>query len=173
MGKAGEPVAIETKFGWVLNGPLNEKASQGHVTVINEAKSHVLNLCFESTKISDPTKIESLESDLKRLWDLETLGITQKEKSMHEHFIKSIHLNKERRYETKLLFKENHPVLYDHFDLCAKRLELFFKKLKNDKELLKKYNNVFADQLKQGIIEEAPEDYKVGECRYLPHHAIF
>ena len=25
MGKTGEPVAIETKFGWVLNGPLNKR----------------------------------------------------------------------------------------------------------------------------------------------------
>ena len=115
MGKTGEPIAIETKFGRVLNGPLNEKASQGHATVINETKSHVLNLCFE------PTKIVSLESDLKRSWDLETLGIIQKEESIHEHFIKSIHLNKERRYENKLPFKENHPILYDNFDLCAKQ----------------------------------------------------
>ena len=35
MGKTGEPVAIETKLGWVLNGPLNEKASQSHATVVN------------------------------------------------------------------------------------------------------------------------------------------
>ena len=80
MGKAGEPVAIETKFGWVLSGPLNEKTSQGHVTVVNETKSHDLNLCFEPTKISDPSKIESLETDLKKLWDLETLGIYTKGK---------------------------------------------------------------------------------------------
>ena len=93
MGKTGESVAIETKFDWVLNGPLNEKVSQGHVTVVNETKSHVLNLCFEATKFSDPTKIESLETNLKKLWDLETLGIIQKEKSKHEHFIKCIHLN--------------------------------------------------------------------------------
>ena len=95
MGKTGEPVAIETKFDWVLNGPLNEIASQGHVTVVNETKSHVLDLCFELIKISDPTKIKSFETDLKKLWDLETLGNIQKDKSMHEHFIKSIHLNKE------------------------------------------------------------------------------
>ena len=31
-------------------------------------------------------------------WDLKTLGVIQKEKSMHEHFIKSIQLNKEGRY---------------------------------------------------------------------------
>ena len=116
MGKTREPVAIETKFAWVLNGPLNEIASQGHVTVVNETESHVLNLCFELINISDPTKIKSFETDLKKLWNLETLDNIQKDKSMHEHFIKSIHLNKERRHETKLPFKENHPPLYDHFD---------------------------------------------------------
>ena len=38
MGKTGEPGAIETKFGWVLDGPLNERASQGHATVVCETK---------------------------------------------------------------------------------------------------------------------------------------
>ena len=110
---------------------------------------------------------------MKRLWDLETLGIIQKERSTHEHFIKSIHLNKERRYETKLPFSENHSVLYDDFDLCTKLLEKLFKKLKNNKKYLKKYNDVFGEQLNQGIIEKAPKDCKVGECHYLPQHAIF
>ena len=173
MGKTGEPVAIKTKFGWVLYEPLNEKASQVQVTVVNETKTHVLNLCFEPTKISDPTKTESLEIDLKKLWDQETLDIIQKKLSMHDHFIKSIHLNNERRCETNLPFKENLPVLYDHFDLCKNRLEQLFKKLENDTELLKKYNDVFSEQLKQGIIEEAPKDFKVGECQYLSHHAVF
>ena len=67
MDKTREPVAIETKFGWVLNGPLNEKYSQCRVTVVSETKTHVLNLCFEPTKISDPPKTESLENDLKKL----------------------------------------------------------------------------------------------------------
>ena len=66
MGKMGEPVAIETTFGCVSNGPFNEKASQTHVTVVNETKAYVLNLCFEPTKISDPTRIQSLETDLKK-----------------------------------------------------------------------------------------------------------
>ena len=62
------------------------------------------------TKIYDPTKTVSLET--------ETLNILQKEKPTHDHFIKSIHLNNDRRYEINLPFKENYPVLYDHFDLC-------------------------------------------------------
>ena len=59
-----EQVAIETKFGWVLNRQLNENTSQVHVTIVNKTKTHGLNLCFERTKISCPTKIESLETDL-------------------------------------------------------------------------------------------------------------
>ena len=100
MGKTGETVAIETKFGLVLNGPPNEKASQGHVTIVNETETQVLDSCFEPAKVSDSPKTESLETDLKTLWDLETLGIIQKEKSMHDHF-------NERRHETNLPFKIN------------------------------------------------------------------
>ena len=67
MDKTGEPVAIKTKFGWVLNEPLNEKSSQCRATVVSETKTHVLNLCFEPNKISDPPKTESLENDLRKL----------------------------------------------------------------------------------------------------------
>ena len=111
-------------------------------------KTYVLNLCFEPTKISDHPETESLETDLKQLWDLETIVIIQREKSMHDHFIKSIHLNNERKYKTNLSFKENHPVLYDHFDLCKKRLEQLFKKLKSGKELLKNIMTLFENNLK-------------------------
>ena len=38
---------------------------------------------------------------------------------------------------------------------------------------MKKYNNVFAEQLKQGIIEGPSEDCKAGQCHYLPHHTVF
>ena len=58
-----------------------------------------------------------------------------------------------KEVRTNLPIEESYPVLYDHFDLCKHRLEQIFKKLKSDKELLKKYNDVFAEQLKQGIIE--------------------
>ena len=67
---------------------------------------------------------------------------------MHDHFIKSIHLNNERKYKTNLSFKENHPVLYDHFDLCKNRLEQLFKKLKRGKELLKNIMTFFENNLK-------------------------
>ena len=51
---------------------------------------------------------------------------------VNDHFIKSVRLNNERRSETNLPFnKKNHPVFYDHLDLCKKRLEQLFKKLEN------------------------------------------
>ena len=166
-GKEEDLVAIETDFGWVLNGPINEKIANTHVALVHEAPAHVMNVCCE------PTKIECLENDLNKLWDLETLGIKQNEKPNYDRFIENIKQNDEKRYETTLPFKETHPLIYDHFDLCEKRLKQLFTKLKGDEELLKKYNDVFEEQLKLGIIEEAPEESEVGECHYLPHHAVF
>ena len=89
-GKEEDLVAIETDFGWVLNGPINEKIANTHVALVHEAPAHVMNVCCE------PTKIECLENDLNKLWDLETLGIKQNEKPNYDRFIENIKQNDEK-----------------------------------------------------------------------------
>ena len=76
---------------------------------------------------------------------------------MHDHFIKSIHLSNKRRYKPNILFTENHPVLYDHFDLCKNRLEKLFEKLKNDKKVLKKYITFSQNSLSEVSLKESPK----------------
>ena len=49
----------------------------------------------------------------------------------------------------ELSFKENHPVLHDHFIPCKKGLCNTFTHLKRDPELLKQFNNVSKEQVKQ------------------------
>ena len=90
----------------------------------------------------------------------------EKKVSMHSHTLKlpckcQIVTDTKSRNASHLPFKETHPVLYDHFDLFKNQLEQLFKNLKNDKELLKKYD-VITKQLTLGITE-VPEDCKVGE----------
>ena len=41
-----------------------------------------------------------------------------------------------------------------------------------DPELLSEYENVFEEQKRLNIIEPAPEETRVGETCYLPHHAV-
>ena len=92
----------------------------------------------------------------------------EKNVSMHSHTFKlpckrQIVTDTKSRNASHLPFKETHPVLYDHFDLFKNQLEQLFKNLKNDKEILKKYNDVITKQLTLGIIKEVPEDSKVEE----------
>ena len=47
------------------------------------------------------------------------------------------------RYEVELSFKENHPVIHDHFTVCKKRLCNTFTCLELNLEILKQYDNIF------------------------------
>ena len=85
-------------------------------------------------------KIPDIERKLEKFWNLESIGILENEKHSQDHFIESIYLNEENRYETKLPFKEDHDLLHDHFELCQKCLEKLHEKLKSDPDLLQKYN---------------------------------
>ena len=77
MRGACEPTAIETKFGWVLSGPVHGISSEP--SVANLVSSYVLRLN------ASPGTTESeanLDMSLKTFWDLESLGINSSESSL-------------------------------------------------------------------------------------------
>ena len=102
FGKPGQPVGVETRFGWVLNGPVKggENNDTSNMNFVSELSSHVLFVNSEP-KCGNL----DLENKLDRFWDLESIGISENEKHCQDHFIDSISLNEENRYETKLPFK--------------------------------------------------------------------
>ena len=46
------------------------------------------------------------------------------------------------------------------------------RKLKQNPDLLRRYDKVFREQKDLDIIEEAAHSTSVGNCHYLPHHAV-
>ena len=122
---------LESVFGWILTG------------------SHVLRV-FATDRYN-------YGNDVYKFWDLETLGISKKKSSCYDNYLNSIKKNSNGRYEVELPFKENHPVIHDHFILCKKRLCNAFTRLKRNPDLLKQYYNIFKQQLKISIIEEVNE----------------
>ena len=165
-GKPVEPVPVETVFGWILNRSVANKSvdsstnlniSESHVLFLNSAMPHIFN---------------NLDNKVSNFWDLETLGISLDEKDICENFPDCIYKNSEKRYEAKLPFKETHPILSDNFNLCKKRLMNLYSKLKNDPELLERYNEIFIEQKELGMIEEVSESSEPGKCHYLPHHPV-
>ena len=104
LGKVGEPVGVKSKFGWLLNGPVPKQESVStNLSFGNENSSHVLFCNAENSADYH------LDKELHRFWNLESLGISEVEKSPFEDFSDTIYLNIERRYEANLPFKEPHP----------------------------------------------------------------
>ena len=94
--EAHDPVAVKTKLGWVLSGPLKRKTAVGTVSInLNVSKS-----------VTYPVGGSKLEGEVKKLWDLETLGIREEE-SMHEPLFDNISFNG-TRYSVQLPWKASH-----------------------------------------------------------------
>ena len=153
---------LESGFGWILSGFLNSDATENHI--INTNFTHVLRF-FATDRYN-------YENDVYKFWNLDTLGISEKESSCYDNYLNSVKKNSDGRYEVELAFKENHPVIHDHFTLCKKRLCNTFTRLKRNSEFLKQYDNIFKEQLKTGIIEEVNEEGVIGETNYIPHHPV-
>ena len=167
LGKVGVPVGVESKFGWLLSGPVPKQQSiSTNLSFANENSSHVL-FCNAQNSVGN-----HLDKKLHCFWDLESLGISEVEKSPFEDFSDTIYLNKERRHEANLPFKKPHPLLHDHFNLCEKRLLKHYPTLKKDTVLLKRYNDIFLNQMELGIIEPANENVSSGNCHYILHHPV-
>ena len=136
-GDSYGPVALETNLGWVLSGPSVCSRLTRSCTV-NLSSTHVLKI--ESTQMRD------MKDDLQKFWDLETLGIKEHETSVYDKFSNDITFTGER-YQAKLPFKDNHPMLPDNYTVKLRRLTTTIKKLKNQPEILKQYDDVIREQI--------------------------
>ena len=76
-GERGQPVAISTKVGWILSGPV-EAQSREKLSSINFQSAHVLRV--ESKSVKD---------DLDKLWDFDSVGIRERA-SVQEEFEQNI-----------------------------------------------------------------------------------
>ena len=50
----------------------------------------------------------------KKLWELEAIGVSTQEETVHEKFLDTIHLNNDR-YGVSLPWKEQHALLLDKY----------------------------------------------------------
>ena len=165
------PIAIAMKLGWVLSGPMAE-IPKSKMSSVNLNATHVL---FVANSGIPAQTDEVLQNQVNRFWELESIGIVDKESdSVHEEFKRSLTFEN-GRYTAKLPFKEQHSILPDNFKLSATRLNNQLKRLKQLPHILKEYSKIITDQLESGIIEElnplmdCPEP---GKVHYLPHHPV-
>ena len=165
-GAPWEPVALATKLGYVLSGPTMVMVDDENGNSVNLTATHVLKL--ESTVIQH----DSLTFELRRFWDYESLGIQDQSLSLYDNFVGEG--KREKRYQVRLPFKEDHELLPDNLALCKSRLASMLNRLSLRTEISKHYNDVIQEQLKQGIIEPVEQGVNsgVGKVHYIPRHEV-
>lgn len=160
---SGTLVCFETSFGWTVSGKLPSR------TVYKPEE--------QSTATYLTTTMFCNTLNVSDLWRLDLIGIDDPTEHKHKnaveadvkrHFLETVKVNEEGRYEVNLPWKENHIPLPTNFDLAAKRLVSTVKKLESDGHLAE-YQNVFDEWKAESVIEEIPQS---NEGHFIPHRHV-
>ena len=165
------PIAVNSKLGWLLSGPVNGTVERSYVTHSN--------LIIEGhDALFARNEDDALTNTLRNFWETEAIGIKDFPQQERKETFKIDVAWKGNRYEVKLPWKEDclSPPS-DNYQLCASRLRSLHHKLRQDPELLTEYDNIIQDQLANGIIERVPNkdsnnEKNAARNHYLPHHAV-
>ena len=109
------PVAVNSKFGWLLSGPIQSMA------LLQAIHSNVV-ITGNFTSPLQCNEDAELIAALKGFWETESLGISEETTNASKLpdtslFLPSICL-KDGRYEVELPWKETHPDIPNHLSLC-------------------------------------------------------
>ena len=94
----------------------------------------------------------SLDVDVNRMWDLETLGIKEPGSGVYEAYRDSISFDGQR-YSVKLPWKEGHS----DYTTSLRRLKSQVARLEREPEILAEYAAIIEEQLHAGVIERVVE----------------
>ena len=160
MGGPEEPVAVHTELGWVLSGPQKRQD-------VDSRQEVSVNFIGQDSVAFDRA---SLDSEIHKLWDLESIGIKSNE-DVHESFENDIGFS-EGRYSVKLPWKQGHDPLPSNINISLSRMKGQLKRLRKEPEVLDEYDSIIKEQLNSGVIEKVAELEQTEKVHYLPHHAV-
>ena len=147
------PVAIASKFGWVLSGPTNVSVEGNE----SEVRSNLI--ISGGGKFDDYNENpDEITSELKRFWDVEAIGICDENPNepypLSSKLASGIEFNGQR-YEVNLPRKNECLSLPDNYESCNNRLLSLHR---NQPKLLTEYDKIIEDQLKAGIVERVADN---------------
>ena len=166
-GKAGQPVAIRTVFGWTLTGSV-----KGFVP---ERKRQVM-------LISKMKQDDDMSAMLQEWWTTESFGSRfEGEDAKSPEDIRAMKIMEsttqrlDNRYETGLLWKSDDVSLPDNKAMAINRLHSLEKSLLRQPQKAEMYRRVLEGYVERGFARKlTPEEDEVAHPRkwYLPHHGV-
>ncbi|GFX29800.1 DUF1758 domain-containing protein [Trichonephila clavipes] len=155
-------VAVETRLGWSLQGRCDERSDCTSVHLVH-------------------SEDESISTELRRFWEIESLGILDKgsmtlgngDEEILSEFDKSVNFV-DGRYRVNLPWKPGmREALQNNKTVARKRFEGLVRRFKCDHELFCEYKDVIDDYVREGIVERTSCDSLLdSQGFYLTHHAV-
>ncbi|GFT36701.1 DUF1758 domain-containing protein [Trichonephila clavipes] len=155
-------VAVETRLGWSLQGRCDERSDCNSVHLVH-------------------SEDESISTELRRFWEIESLGILDKgsmtlgngDEEILSEFDKSVNFV-DGRYRVNFPWKPGmREALQNNKTVARKRFEGLVRRFKCDHELFCEYKDVIDDYVREGIVERTSCDSLLdSQVFYLPHHAV-
>lgn len=163
---------LNTDLGWVLSGNLTPEEPSDALSVVTYCQCHVPS-CPYFTEPDLPLR----NIDIKFLWSLENIGITDSPKATRQeeavrHFNETVQYQ-DGRYMVRWPWIQYPPDLPSNFGLALGRLKSVLRRL--DAESLSEYDAILKEQLELGIIEVVgaePNADMDHPLHYLAHHMI-
>ncbi|GFQ86184.1 integrase catalytic domain-containing protein [Trichonephila clavata] len=150
------------------------------IELADKSTSERIHVLIGSDYISEILENEELGFDrVRNLWSLETIGINPDDEVplSDKELLKSFEQNTvytNKRYETRLLWKEDSRELKSNYEIAKRRLFGLSKTFEKNEELYLKYDEIIKEHLRDGMIERVNMnlDQNINTGYFLPHHAI-
>ena len=161
--------SVDTSLGWVLSGPcdlLNRSVSTNFIS-----SQHVLKIdCAPAEAISD-RDVEMINS-VRKFWEIEDIGVGNSNDTI-EKFQSSVKFDG-KHYSVELPWKYDHGSLPDNFTLAKARLSSLVRRLKQQPERLKEYDDTIKNQEAEGIVENVANHRTIApeNVHYIPHREV-
>ncbi|XP_024893753.1 uncharacterized protein LOC112468697 [Temnothorax curvispinosus] len=165
-GEAGQPIAQETIFGWVISGPL-----------VSDANSPAGRSSVNIT-VLHCTSLRPLAEEVQRFWEVEEISHTRKltpqDEQCESHFCDTHSRQSDGRYIVRLPFKRSPPPEIGRSRLTAERLfNSLSRRFRSNSELEKDYDEFMREYETLGHMRRAPSADRMHDpCVYIPHHPV-
>ena len=145
--KGDGSMAMNSKFGWLLSGPLIQA----------EWPKEIIETHCYRIEVIPAQENETLNEILPRFWELHSLEIVDSLKVEDEvlrHVNELLSFNEqEGRFSVQLPWKQDRPPLPSNLGLCKKRLHALVGRLGRNPEQLVNYDQITHSQFKKGSLK--------------------
>lgn len=161
FGKASEPVALETIYGWVLQGRASCK-SPSYNTALFTGHSSIT---------------ASLDQCLRKFWEIENIASvpvsSPDDIQCEEIFTNTTKRDTDGRFSVTLPFRHEPPHFGETYSRTLRRFNQLERRLSLRPQLKEEYSEFMKDYLDSGHMSLIPHDqHDDNNAYFIPHHCI-